>query len=202
MWLRTRYSHAIFFLPNPVRAEAVLAQRCLSCLTKNKPFGNGRWRSSSRSFRMHAALERPWFLWSFHPRTRLRGTAKCWRTSMVCRALQCRCAQACRLTPLSGTASNIKSRVNRLSVLAAITSTQQKLKLYTRVPTNGLVHIFLLFFSLFKVIYCGTVLTEEGKEKKVNIDFEPHKPVNTSLYLCDSRFHTEVCTGPCELSCF
>ena len=29
-----------------------------------------------------------------------------------------------------GTASNIKSRVNRLSVLGAITSTQQKLKLY------------------------------------------------------------------------
>jgi len=78
-----------------------------------------------------------------------------------------------------GTASNIKSRVNRLSVLAAITSTQQKLKLYNKVPPNGL------------VIYCGTVLTEEGKEKKVNIDFEPHKPVNTSLYLCDSRFHTE-----------
>jgi len=78
-----------------------------------------------------------------------------------------------------GTASNIKSRVNRLSVLAAITSTQHKLKLYTKVPPNGL------------VIYCGTVLTEEGKEKKVNYDFEPHKPVNTSLYLCDSRFHTE-----------
>ncbi|KAG1065077.1 hypothetical protein G6F42_026891 [Rhizopus arrhizus] len=31
-----------------------------------------------------------------------------------------------------GTASNIKSRVNRLSVLSAITSTQQRLKLYTR----------------------------------------------------------------------
>lgn len=31
--------------------------------------------------------------------------------------------------------SNIKSRVNRLSVLAAITSTQQRLKLYTRVGT-------------------------------------------------------------------
>lgn len=29
-----------------------------------------------------------------------------------------------------GTASNIKSRVNRLSVLSAITSTQQRLKLY------------------------------------------------------------------------
>ncbi len=38
-----------------------------------------------------------------------------------------------------GTASNIKSRVNRLSVLSAITSTQQRLKLYTRVPDNGLI---------------------------------------------------------------
>uniref|UniRef100_A0A915CWB1 Eukaryotic peptide chain release factor subunit 1 n=1 Tax=Ditylenchus dipsaci TaxID=166011 RepID=A0A915CWB1_9BILA len=78
-----------------------------------------------------------------------------------------------------GTASNIKSRVNRLSVLGAITSVQARLKLYTRVPTNGL------------VIYCGTIVTDEGKEKKVNIDFEPFKPINTSLYLCDNKFHTE-----------
>ena len=79
-----------------------------------------------------------------------------------------------------GTASNIKSRVNRLSVLGAITSVQQRLKLYSKVPTNGL------------VIYCGTIVTEEGKEKKVNIDFEPFKPINTSLYLCDNKFHTEA----------
>lgn len=79
-----------------------------------------------------------------------------------------------------GTASNIKSRVNRLSVLSAITSTQQKLKLYNKVPPNGL------------VIYCGTVITEDGKEKKVNIDIEPFKPINTSLYLCDNKFHTEA----------
>ncbi|CAH8524513.1 unnamed protein product [Schistosoma rodhaini] len=79
-----------------------------------------------------------------------------------------------------GTASNIKSRVNRLSVLSAITSVQQRLKLYTRVPTNGL------------VVYCGTIVTEDGKEKKVNIDFEPFRPVNTSLYLCDNKFHTEA----------
>jgi len=79
-----------------------------------------------------------------------------------------------------GTASNIKSRVNRLSVLDAITSTQQRLKLFTRVPPNGL------------VIYCGTVLTDENKEKKVTIDFEPFKPINTSLYLCDNKFHTEA----------
>ncbi|KAM0790728.1 Eukaryotic peptide chain release factor subunit 1 [Microbotryomycetes sp. NB124-2] len=84
------------------------------------------------------------------------------------------------LTQEYGTASNIKSRVNRLSVLAAITSTQQRLKLYTKVPPNGL------------VIYCGTILTDEGKEKKVNFDFEPFKPINTSLYLCDNKFHTEA----------
>jgi len=82
-----------------------------------------------------------------------------------------------------GTASNIKSRVNRLSVLGAITSVQHRLKLYTRVPPNGL------------VVYCGTIVTEEGKEKKVNIDFEPFKPINTSLYLCDNKFHTEALTA-------
>ena len=38
-----------------------------------------------------------------------------------------------------GTASSIKSRVNRLSVQSGITSVQHRLKLYNRVPTNGLV---------------------------------------------------------------
>ncbi|KAJ5743742.1 hypothetical protein N7533_008612 [Penicillium manginii] len=64
-----------------------------------------------------------------------------------------------------GTASNIKSRVNRLSVLF---------------PPNGL------------VVYCGEIITSEGKERKINIDFEPFKPINTSLYLCDNKFHTEA----------
>ncbi|KAK1406772.1 hypothetical protein QVD17_38380 [Tagetes erecta] len=79
-----------------------------------------------------------------------------------------------------GTASNIKSRVNRQSVLAAITSAQQRLKLYNHVPPNGL------------VLYTGTIVTDDGKEKKDTIDFEPFKPINTSLYLCDSKFHTEA----------
>lgn len=121
------------------------------------------------------------------------------------------------LTEEYGTASNIKSRVNRLSVLSAISSTQQRkrailtatrkdgmckevcaivspawegehsqkifasgLKRYNRTPPNGL------------VIYCGTIITDDGKEKKVNMDFEPFKPVNTSLYLCDNKFHVEA----------
>merc|ERR1711911_182111 len=49
--------------------------------------------------------------------------------------------------------------------------------------------------QLYQVIYCGTIVTEEGKEKKVNIDFEPFKPINTSLYLCDNKFHTEALTA-------
>lgn len=48
------------------------------------------------------------------------------------------------------------------------------------VPPNGL------------VVYCGTIVTEEGKEKKVNIDFEPFKPINTSLYLCDNKVSDDI----------
>lgn len=51
--------------------------------------------------------------------------------------------------------------------------------LTTQVPTNGL------------IIYVGTILTDEGKEKKITFDFEPYKPINTSCYFCDNRFHTE-----------
>lgn len=83
------------------------------------------------------------------------------------------------LTEEAGTASNIKSRVNRLSVLDAIYSTQNRLKLYSKLPPNGL------------VIYCGSIMTESGKEKQVTIDFQPFRPINTSLYICDQRFRTE-----------
>ena len=58
--------------------------------------------------------------------------------------------------------------------------------MFFAVPPNGL------------VVYCGTIVTEEGKEKKVNIDFEPFKPINTSLYLCDNKFHTEVRSSSVE----
>ncbi|KAA6373439.1 MAG: putative Eukaryotic peptide chain release factor subunit 1 [Streblomastix strix] len=78
----------------------------------------------------------------------------------------------------AGSAKNIKSRVNRISVLDAIISTQQRLKLYTKCPPNGL------------CIYCGTIITDKGP-KKITIDFQPFKAINTSLYLCDFRFHTE-----------
>jgi len=78
-----------------------------------------------------------------------------------------------------GKASNIKSRVTRQNVTDALTSTMEKLKLYNKTPPNGL------------VLFCGLVQMEEGGEKMVKIDLEPFKPINTTLYKCDSVFHTE-----------
>ena len=74
-------------------------------------------------------------------------------------------------------------------MLSAITSAQQRLKLYSRCPTNGL------------VLYCGEVMTDDGKVKKVSIDFEPFKPINTSLYLCDNKFHTEALSDLLQARC-
>ncbi len=31
-----------------------------------------------------------------------------------------------------------------------------------------------------------------ARRRRLNIDFEPFKPINTSLYLCDNKFHTEA----------
>jgi len=84
------------------------------------------------------------------------------------------------LTEEYGKATNIKDRVNRQSVQGAITSAKERLKLYNRTPASGL------------ILYCGIVLEEDGRtEKKVTISFEPFKPINTSLYLCDNKFHVQ-----------
>jgi peptide chain release factor subunit 1 len=78
-----------------------------------------------------------------------------------------------------GKASNIKSRVTRQNVTDALTCTMEKLKLYNKTPPNGL------------VLFCGLVQMDEGAEKMMKIDIEPFKPINTTLYKCDSIFHTE-----------
>lgn len=41
-------------------------------------------------------------------------------------------------------------------------------------------------------MYCGTIMTDEGKERRITIDFEPFKPINTSLYLCDNKARAPV----------
>jgi peptide chain release factor subunit 1 len=78
-----------------------------------------------------------------------------------------------------GKAEHIKDRVNRQSVLGGITSAKEKLKTFNRVPKMGL------------LIYCGTVWADDGKTtKKMMIDFEPHKQINTSMYNCGNHFIT------------
>ncbi|XP_010530668.1 PREDICTED: eukaryotic peptide chain release factor subunit 1-1 [Tarenaya hassleriana] len=122
-------------------------------------------------------------IWKIKKLIKALETARGNGTSMISLIMPPR-DQVARVTKMLGdeygTASNIKSRVNRQSVLGAITSAQQRLKLYNKVPPNGL------------VLYTGTVVNEEGKEKKVTIDFEPFRPINASLYLCDNKFHTEA----------
>ncbi len=60
-------------------------------------------------------------------------------------------------------------------------SAKERLKLYNnKTPKNGL------------ILFCGRVLTPDGKsERKLLIDFEPYRPINTSLYFCDNKFHVE-----------
>ena len=80
---------------------------------------------------------------------------------------------------LSG-AESIKSRQTRQSVLSAITSSREKLKLYKNTPPNGL------------CIFCGVILMEDGKtEKKITIDLQPFRPINIFTYKCQNSFHTE-----------
>lgn len=60
-----------------------------------------------------------------------------------------------------GTASNIKSRVNRLSVLGAITSVQHRLKLYTK----GKLY---LFSSKYTVLCTGLLrVTVSSKGRRI-----------------------------------
>jgi len=82
------------------------------------------------------------------------------------------------LTNEYSTASNIRNRVNRLGVLSSLTSIQQKLKLYNKIPVNGL------------VILSGEVAIGD-KEKQITISFEPPKTVRQFIYRCDSSFHLE-----------
>ena len=56
------------------------------------------------------------------------------------------------------------------------------MKLYNnKTPKNGL------------ILFCGEVFQENNKNtKKILIDFEPFKPINTTLYSCDSKFDINV----------
>lgn len=80
-----------------------------------------------------------------------------------------------------GKAEQIKDRVNRLSVLDAITSTKEILRSYKMMTDFGL------------CVFCGKIKMENQKTaKKIKIVFEPFKPVKTKIYNCGDKFDTSV----------
>lgn len=84
------------------------------------------------------------------------------------------------LTSELSAAQGIKSKQTRTSVCSAISSTQGKLKLYKSIPPQGL------------VLFCGVIEVGDGKtEKKITIDLEPFKPINTFAYRCQTTFYTQ-----------
>jgi peptide subunit release factor 1 (eRF1) len=88
-----------------------------------------------------------------------------------------------------GTASNIKSRVNRLSVLSAITSAQQRLKLFTRVPDNGLIIYWFFIFNKVEL----SLLTKEKKKKSILT--LNHSNQSTTRFTCAT---TNFILKPCR----
>jgi peptide chain release factor subunit 1 len=80
-----------------------------------------------------------------------------------------------------GTASNIKSTTTRKNVQDAIVKVTQRLKLFKKVPENGL------------VIFCGAIPQNggPGSERIETYVIPPLEPIQVYTYRCDSRFHTE-----------
>ncbi len=78
-------------------------------------------------------------------------------------------------------ASNIKDKLTRKNVQSAIESIIQRLKLYKKIPENGL------------VIFCGAIPRgkDRGTEKLEIYVIEPPEPVRSFTYLCSHEFHLE-----------
>lgn len=64
---------------------------------------------------------------------------------------------------------------------AALRSLISKLNSFKSTPDKGL------------ALFCGYGIDPlDGKEKKISVAFEPWAPLNTGMYRCDAKFHTEV----------
>ena len=76
------------------------------------------------------------------------------------------------------TASNIKSKNTRKNVMDAIVKVIQRLKLFKKPPSNGL------------VIFCGAITQNGVGSEKIEIYvIEPPEPINLYYYRCDQNFH-------------
>lgn len=74
-----------------------------------------------------------------------------------------------------GTASNIKSRVNRLSVLGAITSVQQRLKLYNKGDQLSFIILFNGVFIIERIQYSQQLLyVQKNEHVQKNEQWNPY----------------------------
>jgi len=85
------------------------------------------------------------------------------------------------------TASNIKSDQTRGNVQAALTKMMQRLKIYQRIPENGL------------AIFCGALPTNGPGTEDISLhEVAPPKPIRMFLYRCDDHFHLDILKGMLE----
>ncbi len=75
-----------------------------------------------------------------------------------------------------GTASNIKSKQTRDSVIASLEKMIQHLRTFKRTPENGL------------IVFSGNASEQEGKKDFKIWSIEPPIPMNQNLYRCDKEF--------------
>ena len=75
-----------------------------------------------------------------------------------------------------GTATNIKSKQTRDSVITGLEKIIQHLKLYPKTPPNGL------------AVFSGNVSERDGQQDFKVWSIEPPTPLNQRLYRCDKEF--------------
>lgn len=79
-----------------------------------------------------------------------------------------------------GKAAQIKDKTNRQAVVEAQTAARERLKNFYQAPENGL------------IIFAGRIMDQNSTgEKKLVICFEPFKPINLSIYSCESKFYLD-----------
>lgn len=87
-----------------------------------------------------------------------------------------------------GTASNIKSRVNRLSVLGAITSVQQRLKLYNKGDQLSFIILFNGVFIIERIQYSQQLLyVQKNEHVQKNEQWNPY-----CIYLFISKHKIDI----------
>jgi peptide subunit release factor 1 (eRF1) len=77
------------------------------------------------------------------------------------------------------TAQNIKSKTTRTNVIDALERIIRHLKLYKKIPDNGL------------AIFCGNISKNEGQPDIQIWAIEPPQPLKTKFYRCDQTFVLE-----------